>query len=1078
MISVRIPKDIRTYKEKIMFGLNARQIIASIVTLAICIPLYFFGRNYIPDDYLSWLIILVAVPLLSIGFLKINNLPMEKFAVVFLKFELLFPRMRKFASSIAYKQWQEEFDADSGQKSRRNQKREFARRKQASLERAVLISEAEKRGFNNFDVDNAKLITVSSDNSGGKKPKKSDDEKEKAPKKKSALQRQAELIEVKMSQRGDYYPTPKEQKVLQKWKRVQHANRVAAMNVKKKAVGKKSTKISYRRRAKSLIPKSTQDTIPYIADYEEGLFEVQPNKYSKMFKINDVNYSTAKEEQQVLFFVKLGEFYNYFSEDTHVQVVIDNRFISGEEQEKKIFYPLRGDSLDGHRVEYNKILKQQIIAGKNDMATVKFVLVTIDADTAIEAILRFHKIQGEVIDGLKKIGCTATLMSTEERLSYYHDKFRRGREGDFSIDFEKIMKRGISSKDYIAPSFFHFDKKHFVIEDDYYRVLYATNLPASLSDDFLYELYNNDFPVTASLSIQPVAQDKALKIVNRKLTGIKHNKMEAEKRASRAGYSQESIQHSIKDALARAEALLEDMLDKNQKMFFTTITFMVHGNTLEELNDNTKILESKARKYTAQLNVLTTQQEEGMKVTLPFGYAPIDIKVDCALTTESAAIFMPFSAQELFQPGGFYYGLNQISKNLVIVDRTGMKTPSGFCLGSSGSGKSFATKREILNILLNSADTGVLVIDPENEYGDFSRAFGGTVLKLGANSNVHINPMDMDSDYGLDEDDGPNTPLSIKIEKALSKKSQFILSIVEGMMGATGDGASSISPQQMTIVDRCVTRCYAKYLAIGDYSDNRQAEKGLLPFVPFDKENIPTLLDLQDEFDKEKMNSEEARLLAEGVEYYTRGNMDVFAHKTNVDTSNRLVVFNVRELGGKLQQVALIIMFDFIWNRMVENKNRGVRTYAYCDEIHVMFKTYYSAEFLRQLYKRGRKYGLCITGLTQNVEDLLRSEQARSMIGNSDFIMMLNQNSEDLALLSHMLGISDAQRDFVFGANAGCGLLFAENTIVPFADKFPSSSYLYKLMSTKFGEDMSEDDVKKQLSDILREADFAAAIKE
>ncbi|MCL2221357.1 MAG: PrgI family protein [Oscillospiraceae bacterium] len=1083
MISVRIPKDIRTYKEKIMFGLNVRQIVSSIIALGICVPLYIFGRNYIPDDYLSWLIIIIAVPLVSIGFVKVNGLPAEKFALVFLKFELLFPKVRKFTTSVAYKVWQNEAVKESSPKSNRERKKERKRRKNASLERAVLISEAEKNGFNNFDVDNAKLITVNSEPSGsngnGKKPKK-DTEKTNAPKKKSSLQKKAELIEVKMSQHCDYFPSPKEQKVLKKWRKIQHSNRVAAMNSKKKAVGNKSTKISHRRRAKSLIPKSTQDTIPYIADYDEGLFEIQPNKYSKMFKISDVNYSTAKDEDQVLFFVKLGEFYNYFSDDTHVQLVIDNRLVSREEQENKIFYQPRGDSLDNHRAEYNKILKQQIVAGKNDMAIIKFVLVTIDADTAIEAILRFHKIQNEVIDGLKKIGSTATLMTTEERLSYYHDKFRKGREGDFSIDFDSVIKRGMSSKDYIAPSFFNFDKKHFIVEDDYYRILYLTNLPASLADDFLYELYNNDFPVTVSLSIQPVAQDKALKMVNRKLTGIKHNKMEAEKRASRAGYSQESIQHSIKDALVKAETLLEDMLDNNQKMFFVTITLMVHGNTLEELNDNTKILESKARQRTVQLNVLTTQQEEGMKVTLPFGYAPVDVKVDCALTTESTAIFMPFSAQELFQPGGYYYGLNQISRNLVIVDRTAMKTPSGFVLGSSGSGKSFATKREILNILLNSADTGVLVIDPENEYGDFGRAFNGTVIKLSANSKVKINPMDMSEDYGLDEDDDPdNTPIATKIDKALSKKSQYILSLVESMMmrGDTGDSATSITPQQMTIADRCVTKCYAKYLAIGEYSSARQAEKNLPPLVPFDKNNIPTFVDFQDELDKEKPGSEDARLLAEGIEFYTRGNMDVFAHKTNVDIDNRLVVFNVRELGGKLQQVALTIMFDFIWNRMVENKNRGVRTYAYCDEIHVMFKSFYSAEFLRQLYKRGRKYGLCVTGLTQNVEDLLRSEQARSMIGNSDFIMMLNQNSEDLALLSHMLGISDTQKDFVFGADAGSGLLFAENTIVPFVDKFPETSYLYKLMSTKFGEDMSDDDIKKQLSEILNNTSQSSAAK-
>lgn len=413
---------------------------------------------------------------------------------------------------------------------------------------------------------------------------------------------------------------------------------------------------------------------------------------------------------------------------------------------------------------------------------------------------------------------------------------------------------------------------------------------------------------------------------------------------------------------------------------------------------------------------------------------------------------MPFSNQELFQRGGYYYGLNQISHNLVIVNRLKMKTPSGFVLGTSGSGKSFATKREILNVLLHDSETGILIIDPENEYGDFCRAFGGTVLKVSADSNVHINPMDMTEDYGLDEDDGEDTPLSVKKEKAMKKKSDYIMSIVERMISVGNNGDSTnITPVQKTIVDRCVYRCYKNFL---DHD--------------FDPQYMPTLIDLQDELDKEK-DSADGRAVAEGVEYYTRGSMDVFAHKTNIDVDNRLVVFNVRDLGDQLRQIALIIVFDFIWNRMIENKNKGVRTYCYCDEIHVMFQSYYSANFLKQLYKRGRKYGLCITGLTQNVEDLLKSEQARGMIGNSDFIMMLNQNSEDLKLLAGMLSISETQMGFVMGADAGSGLLFAEKVVVPFVDRFPADSYLYKLMSTKFGEDMSAAEIQKQINSLMKD---------
>lgn len=1057
MIAVRIPEEIRKYKEKIMFGLNARQLICTILALAICVPLYFFGRKYITDDTLSWLIILIASPLLSVGYLKLNGMPMEKFAIAFAKFNILYPMKRKYKSKNAFRTWQNQAIKEDLPKTNKERRKAAKMELEASLERSVLLEEAEERGEKNFDVNQAELITVNMDNNGNKpennkNDKKKGSEKDNKKPKKSNLQIQAEEIEAKIRADAHYLPTEKENKIRRKWNLELQKQRKQEVIQKKKVVNKKNSELKKRRSAKTTIPKTTQQTIPYIADYEEGLFEVKPNKYSKVYALRDINYKTGKDAEQELIFCKYGEFLNYFSEDMSIAICIDNRVVSIKEQETQIFYAMTGDSNDKHRREYNNIMRRQIMAGRNDIQVEKYITVTIDAATPIEAILRFHKIDAEVIYNLQKIGADARVMSTEERLSYYHDKYRKGRESELKIDFDFIKSQGISSKDYIAPTSIEFASKHFRIEDSYYRVMHLTNLPASLSDEFLYDICDNDFPVTTTLNVQPVAQDKGLRIVKKQLTGIQKDKMEAEKRAIKGGYSPETIQHSIIDAYHQAEALYDDMLNKNQKMFFVTITCMVQGDTLEDLDENCKIIESKARKYTTQMLTLTYQQEEAYKITLPFGYAPQDICVERALTTESTAIFMPFANQELFQKGGYYYGLNQISHNLVVVDRLRMKTPSGFVLGTSGSGKSFATKREILNVLLHDSQTGILIIDPENEYGDFCRAFGGSVLKISADSDVFINPMDMTEDYGLDEDDSDDIAMSIKKDKAMKKKSDYIMSIVERMISVGGSGdTTTISPTQKTIVDRCVYRCYKEFLE-----------------HDFDPEYTPTLIDLQNELDKEK-DSPEGRAVAEGVEYYTRGSMNVFAHKTNIDVQNRLVVFNVRDLGDQLRQIALIIVFDFIWNRMIDNKNKGVRTYCYCDEIHVMFQSYYSANFLKQLYKRGRKYGLCITGLTQNVEDLLKSEQARGMIGNSDFIMMLNQNSEDLKLLAGMLGISETQMGYVTAADAGSGLIFAEKIVVPFVDRFPQDSYLYKLMSTKFGEDMSMDEIEKQVNTIMKD---------
>lgn len=1069
MIAVRIPEEIRKYKEKIAFGLTARQLVSTVIALAVCIPLYWIGKDYLPEELLSWIVILIALPLLGIGFFHFNGMPMEKFIVACLKFEVLFPRKRKFRTENAFREWQNEAIKEDIPKSQKERRRFMREKKETALEKTFLIAEAEASGAAKystdptavkaatFDVDEQELLTV-------RKPKgkggsgsdgDKDDKKKKKPteKKKSKLQIKAEQIEQKRKDNPEYVPTKKEFAVLSKWYAEKEKIRKREVQNGKKEIAKKSKTMEKRRTAKAAIPRSTQQSIPYVADYEEGLFEVTPNKYSKMYRLKDINYKTGREDEQVTIFCKLGEFLNYFSEEMRFAFVIDNRVVSKAEQERKVFKKMKGDKYDKHRKEYNNILRRQIIAGRNDMQVQKFVTVTIDADTPIEALLRFHKIDAEIITNLRKIGSDGEVLSTDERLEYYHDKFRRGHEGEFQINYDFIKAQGISSKDYIAPSFMQFERKHFQIEDEYYRCMFLNNLPASLQDEFLFELCDNDFPVTTSLSIEPVAQDKGLRIVKKQLTGIETNKIDAEKRAIRAGYSPETIQHSIKDAHAQAESLYDDMLNKNQKMFFVTITVMVHGSTLEELDENCNILMSKARKYTSQLQILTTQQEEAFRVTLPFGYAPKDMCVERTLTTESTSIFMPFSNQELFQSGGFYYGLNQISQNLVIVNRTKMKTPSGFVLGSSGSGKSFATKREILNVLLDDDKTGVLVIDPENEYGDFCRAFGGTVLRISADSHNYINPMDMPPEYGLDdEDDVDTTPMDVMKDKAIKKKSDYIMSIIERMISVGGSGdATTITPQQKTIVDRAVRETYKEYLE-----------------HDFDPEYQPTLMDLQNQLDREGEKSGEGKKVAEGVEYYTRGSMDIFAHRTNVDISNRFVVFNVRDLGDQLRQIALIIVFDFIWNRMIANKNSGVRTYCYCDEIHVMFQSYFSANFLRQLYKRGRKYGMCITGLTQNVEDLLRSEQARGMISNSDFIMMLNQSSEDLKILAGMLNISEAQMGYVTSADAGTGLLFAEKVIVPFADRFPEESYLYKLMSTKFGEDLSAHDIDREIAEIMK----------
>lgn len=1060
-ISVRVPDEVRKYKEQLVFGLTARQLICTVLALVICVPLFIFGKKILPEDVIAWAVILVALPLLAIGYINIQGLPMEKYAVAWFKFEWLFPRKRKYAIDNVYRDIQDRAIREEMPKSNKERKLLEKQRLAENAERIFLMYEAEQNGVKDFDPNAEELLTVRKKGGGSNNKGKGDNnKKDEKKKKKTTTQIKAEEIQKKLDENPEYVPTAKDRKILQNYRTQLTKERKKVIENGKKKIKRTNQKLKKRRTVSTTVPKSVQKSIPILADYDEGVFEVQPNKYSKMYRLRDINYKIQQYEEGVTAFLRMAEFHNYFSEDTHYQIVIDKRVISKAEQERKIFFPYKGDKYDRHRKEYNnKILRRAIVRGHNDMMKEIFLVVTIDADDPFSAIIKFHSIDDSVKANVRAIGSTATPLTTDERLEYFHDKFRRGREGELHINYEWLKENAISSLDEIAPSFMHFDKEELEIDGYYYRTLYLTNLPASLSDEILDSLSDNNFPTTISLSVEPLAQDKALKLVLKQMTGIEMNKIDAEKRAIKAGYNPETIKHSIKDAYSHIMETYDDLLNKNQKLFFVSITAVVGGETLEQLDDNCNSVINKARKFNCQMNVFKIQQEEGWKMTLPFGYISTETKVDRSLTTEALAVFMPFSTQELYQKGGFYYGLNNISKNLIIIDRTKLKTPSGFVLGTSGSGKSFATKRELLSVLLQNDTNQIIIIDPENEYTNWVRAFGGTTLTISSTSDTYMNPMDMSLEYGLEEGETLETVAPhIAMEKALKKKSEYILSIIEAMVSKSKGYSSEteITPQQRTIIDRAVRKTYEEYVEHG-----------------FDAEYIPTLLDLQNVLDKEKASSLDAKFIAEGVEYFTKGSVDIFSHKTNVKITNRLLSFEVRELTGTLRQIGLQIIFDYIWNRMTSGQAQNIKTYVYVDEVHVMFKTYTSADYLAQLYKRGRKYGLVISSMTQNVSDLLKSELAQGMITNADFIMMLNQSNAELALLAPLLNISDKQKTFVQGAKAGDGLIFAEKVIVPFTDEFPSDTYLFKLMTTKFDENLSKADVARIVDEIMSEDDSA-----
>lgn len=769
---------------------------------------------------------------------------------------------------------------------------------------------------------------------------------------------------------------------------------------KKQVVGQKE---------KLRVPRTVQQSIPYLRVLDNGIFEVRKGLYSKTIRFQDVNYQTARQDDQEDIFVKYGAFLNYFSPSTQLQMTIFNRTMDKAKLETNVLIKSRKDGLDEYREEYNEMLKAKITEGRNDIIKEKYLTFSVPAKSEHEVSGSFISLENEAVNNFRNMGSQTNILSTKERLELLHDFYRPGHEGEFNIDLSTLRKQGITTKDVIAPDSFEFKRNYFRMGEKLGRAMFVSKLPTFLTDKFISELTDFSFNMITTINIKSVAPDEALKRVKRQITGMEQDKIEQQKKASKAGYDPEMINHELRLSLKEAEELLDDLQSKNQKMFLVNILIVHLADTIEELDRNTDSINSVARKHLCQTAILNYQQEDALASALPLGSQRL--KITRTLTTESTAIFMPFTSQELIQQGGMYYGLNAVSRNLIIFNRINLKNANGFILGTPGSGKSFAAKREMINVLLNTLDD-VIIIDPEREYAPLVENFGGEIIQISTSSKNNLNPLDMNMNYS-DEDD----PLLLK--------SEFILSLCECIIG----GNTGLSAKEKTIIDRCVKKTYAEYLQ------------------EFDTDKMPTLLDFQHKL--ESQPEEEAKALALELELYTKGSLSTFAKKTNINVNKRLVAFDIKDLGKQLKTMGMLIVLDTVWNRITQNRLAGKKTWLYIDEIYLLFANEYSANFLFELYKRARKWGGIPTGITQNVEDLLSSELARRMLSNSEFIMMLNQAPMDRTELAKLLSLSDTQTGYVTNSEPGNGLLFAGNSIIPFRDEFPRNTKLYQMMTTK-----------------------------
>ncbi len=759
---------------------------------------------------------------------------------------------------------------------------------------------------------------------------------------------------------------------------------------------------------KRSVPRTTQKTLPYKCVCDHFLMKVDDNKYSKTYVFEDVNYSIAKQEEQESIFLGYCSVLNSFDTSADIQITVHNNRVNKDEFNRMVLLRYKGNDYDHYIDVYNDMLKDKMEKGQNGIIRSKYLTVTLQAPDLETACGKFSSIDLELTNAFKKIGSVITPLTSNDRVNLLKDIFKSVDDKIPELS-EKDFKRQ-AERAYCCPDYFEFKKDYFMWNNKYARTMFIKDMPSSLKDDMLTEIANTNLDVMITVNIAPVDPYKALKIVNHQLTSMRANKLQAEKKALRSGYTTDVINEDLKHSLVEAEELLDDLRSKNQKMFLNNIIIMVTADDIDELDNSTEAIEAVIRKQLCSVSTLKFQQEKGLQSVLPLGNCTL--KIRRTLTTESTAVFLPFAAKEISQKNGMYYGLNALSNNMIIFNRLMLKNPNGFILGSPGSGKSFSAKREMLNVFL-ATDDDIIIIDPEREYTELVAALNGETINVSPASTNYINPLDMSQDYS-DE------------QSPLVMKSDFILSFCECLVGKQG-----LTAKEKAIIDRCLTNVYAEYLQ------------------NFDHDKIPTLMDFYENIKAQP--EDEAQGLALSLELYIKGNLNVFAHKTNVNTSNRVVSYDIKDLGKQLKTIGMLIVLDYVWNRITVNRARGKRTWIYLDEIYLLFANEQSANFLYELYKRARKWGGVPTGITQNVEDLFKSETARSMLSNTDFVMMLNQATSDRVHLARLLNISDNLLTHVTSSESGSGLICCGGSIIPFVDKFPHNE-LYDLMTTKLEE--------------------------
>lgn len=760
------------------------------------------------------------------------------------------------------------------------------------------------------------------------------------------------------------------------------------------------------------IPRTVQQAIPIKAVYEDGIFEVGRNKYSKSFRFTDVNYAVAGQEDKETMFLDYGAILNLLDAGSYPKLTIINRKLNKVDFDNKVKLDIGNDNLTKYRKEYNEILAKNSI-DSNGIIQEKLLTISIDKKGINEARNYFSRTSTELSNNFAKLNSKFTELDLNEKLRIFYDFYRVGEEDLYNFNLKETMKKGHSFKDYICPNTFEFKSDYFKMGERYGRVLYLKECASFIRDNIISELTDLDKNMMLSIDMKPVPMEEAIKKAERVRLGVETNIANWQRRQNENNNFSAVLPYDMEKQREESKEFLDDLIARDQKMFLATITIVHTADTKEELDSDTESLINTANKHMCQLAVLKYQQLDGLNTVMPSGVKRI--KVTRTLTTESLSVFMPFKVQEVQDSQGIYYGKNVISKNMILIDRRKLQNGNSFIVGVSGSGKSFTAKQEITSIALRDKDADIIVLDPEAEYKPLIKALGGEVIKISATSDNHINALDLNKDY--DE------------KKPIVAKSEFILSLCEQVI-------NTITPNQKAIIDRCSNLVY-KYYEQGNY-------EGTPPTL----DDFRNLLLQQEEKD--------AKDIALALELFTKGSLNTFSKQTNVETSNRLLCYDIIDLGEQLTPIGMLVILDSVLNRISKNRKKGKRTYIFIDEIYLLFKYKYTSEFVYKLWKRIRKYGGCATGITQNIEEILDNKDARLMLANSELIIMLNQSASDRERLADLLKISEMEMKYITNVSSGEGLIRVRNSLIPFRNRFPKDSELYKLMTTKLEETVNE----------------------